>query len=159
MWLADFPAVFFIFVTLIFFMKHCWKMMTSFMNSSIMFLTLLSFALFSSVSAHGGMPWPLIGQDGVGLPIKEQNSFHVNSKPVVRYPNSGAPIIFCKILTDQARPTLHCTGGIRAEWGYISDWLMLMVWGERHFQWMANVCKIYFRCTFWICTLYYPEMC
>ena len=90
-------------------------MMTSFMNSSIMFLTLLSFALFSSVSAHGGMPWPLIGQDGVGLPIKEQNSFHVNSKPVVRYPNSGAPIIFCKILTDQARPTLHCTGGIRAE--------------------------------------------
>merc|ERR1712212_646690 len=78
---------------------------------SIMFLTLLSFALLSSVSAHGGMLWPPIWQDGVGLPINEQNSFHVNSKPVVRDPNSGAPINSAKSwLTDQAY-----TGGIGDE--------------------------------------------
>ena len=44
---------------------------------------------FSSVSAHGGMLWPPIWQDGVGLPIDQLSDHYVSSNPKVRDPKSG----------------------------------------------------------------------
>ena len=77
-----------------------------------MFLTLLPLAFFSSsVSAHGGMLWPPIWQDGVGLPIDQLWNHYVSSDPKVRDPISGKAYVNTKTwLTDQAY-----TGGIGEE--------------------------------------------
>ena len=67
--------------------------------------------LLSSVAAHGGILWPPIWQDGVGLPIDELKDHHVHSDPVVKDPNSGVVIWHSnQWLTDQAY-----TGGIGDE--------------------------------------------
>ena len=80
-----------------------------FLSHISMFLTLLP--LLSSVSAHGGMLWPPIWQDGVGLPIDQLWVHYVSSDPKVRDPNSGKAYINTKVwLTDVAY-----TGGIGEE--------------------------------------------
>merc|ERR1719150_3289505 len=67
--------------------------------------------LLSSVSAHGGILWPPIWQDGVGLAIEDLKDHHVHSDPVVKDPNSGLNIWHSnQWLTDQAY-----TGGIGDE--------------------------------------------
>ena len=66
---------------------------------------------FSSASGHGGILWPPIWQDGVGLSIEELNDHFVNSDPGVRDPGSGRTIRHSNSwLTDQAY-----TGGIGDE--------------------------------------------
>ena len=67
--------------------------------------------LFSSVSAHGGMLWPPIWQDGVGLPIDQLSDHYVLSNPKVRDPKSGKAYWNTRTwLTDQVY-----TGGIGEE--------------------------------------------
>ena len=66
---------------------------------------------FSSVSAHGGMLWPPIWQDGVGLPIDQLSDHYVSSNPKVRDPKSGKAYVNTRTwLTDQVY-----TGGIGEE--------------------------------------------
>ena len=65
-----------------------------------MLLALLPF--LSSVSAHGGMLWPPIRQDRVGLPIEQFSAHYVSSNPKVRDPKSGRVYVNTKTwLTDQ----------------------------------------------------------
>merc|ERR1712203_95095 len=67
--------------------------------------------LLSSVSAHGGILWPPIWQDGVGLAIEDLKDHHVHSDPLVKDPDSGLTIWHSnQWLTDQAY-----TGGIGDE--------------------------------------------
>ena len=67
--------------------------------------------LLSSVSAHGGILWPPIWQDGVGLAIEDLKDHSVHSDPLVKDPNSGLTIWHSnQWLTDQAY-----TGGIGDE--------------------------------------------
>merc|ERR1712121_454391 len=56
-----------------------------------MFLGLL-LATVSSVHGHGGMVWPPIWQDGVGLDIEEVFSLEIKSDPVVVDPKTGIRI-------------------------------------------------------------------
>lgn len=86
-----------------------------------MFLTLFIFAFLSSVSAHGGILWPPIWQDGFGVPTNQlwdhyvssttRDFWFIRSIPWVRDPINDRSYINTKTwATDQAY-----TGGIGPE--------------------------------------------
>ena len=56
-----------------------------------------------SVSAHGGIVWPPIWQDGIYTPLEDRYDIYVYSNPKVTDPNTGDEITSTKSwLTDQA---------------------------------------------------------
>merc|ERR1711963_180512 len=80
-----------------------------------MFLVLL-LAAVSSVHGHGGMVWPPIWQDGVGLDIEEVYSLGIQSDPVVVDPKTGREINNVKSWgTDQTYTGGH--GNDQHKWG------------------------------------------
>ena len=90
-----------------------------------MFLTLFIFAFLSSVSAHGGILWPPIWQDGFGVPTNQlwdhyvssttRDFWFIRSIPWVRDPINDRSYINTKTwATDQAY-----TGGIGPEFAGI----------------------------------------
>jgi len=66
-------------------------------------LPLLLVFLVPLVAGHGGMMWPPSWQDGVGVPLKELDTYKATTIPYTKDPATGRAIISIRAwLTDQA---------------------------------------------------------